>query len=176
VRHAGCRETGAFIYRRTRCVLWLAAADDRPPPAAGGTGKSWLSRIPFENTYFYVYTRVGLEGYNRTIARGREWGLPAPCCCWPYSCRAAVHARLLNQEAVICTPHTDPGGIAAESPSGLERSARFPARRYDSSGPHKKSSDFQEFLGDPTRESRIVLQKAITQVVCACRRPLSAYV
>jgi hypothetical protein len=67
-------------------------------------------------------------------------------------------------------------GIVSEGPSGLERSARILARRYGPSELHKKSSDFQEFLGDPTRKSRIVLQKATGQVVCACRRPLSAYV
>jgi hypothetical protein len=64
-------------------------------------------------------------------------------------------------------------GIVAESPSGFERSARILARRYGPSELHKKSSSFQEFLGDPTRKSRIVLQKAITQVVCACRGLLS---
>lgn len=64
-------------------------------------------------------------------------------------------------------------GIVAESSSAFERSPRFPARRYDSSELHKKFSVFQEFLVNPTRESRIVLQKAMAQVVCACRRLFS---
>jgi hypothetical protein len=64
-------------------------------------------------------------------------------------------------------------GMVAESPSAFERSPRFLDRRYDSSEQHKKFSVFQEFLVNSTRESRIVLQKAMAQGVCAGRRLLS---
>ncbi|GEM_PF-2102896 len=44
---------------------------------------------------------------------------------WSVSRRAAVHARLLNRETVICTPNTDPGELPPKADLALRNRLDF---------------------------------------------------